>query len=98
MQRDSLVALSLIPKHWPFKLTSANGRPYIQAKHRGELKSFSAEEVSSMVLLKMKEVAESYLGDTVKDVVVTVPVYFNNAQREATKDAARLAGLNVCLL
>ena len=51
-----------------------------------------------MVLLKMKEVAESYLGDTVKDVVVTVPAYFNNAQREATKDAARLAGLNVCLL
>jgi heat shock protein 1/8 len=82
-------------KHWPFKIVSSSGRPYIQAKHRGELKTFSAEEISSMVLLKMKETAESFLGAQVKDVVVTVPAYFNNAQREATKDAAKLAGLNV---
>ena len=61
----------------------------------GEIKVFSPEEISAMILLKMKEIAESYLAKKIKDAVVTVPAYFNNAQRLATKDAGVIAGLNV---
>ena len=67
----------------------------IQANYKTELKTFSPEEISSMVLIKMKEVAESYLGHDVKDAVVTVPAYFNDSQRQATKDAGAIAGLNI---
>merc|ERR1719333_860103 len=67
----------------------------IVVKHKGEMKKFQAEEISSMVLTKMKEIAETYLGNRVKDAVVTVPAYFNDAQRQATKDAGTIAGLNV---
>jgi len=67
----------------------------IAVKYMGEEKKFQAEEISSMVLLKQKEIAETYLGKKVKDAVVTVPAYFNDSQRQATKDAGTIAGLNV---
>ncbi|CAG0891036.1 unnamed protein product [Darwinula stevensoni] len=82
-------------KHWPFTVVNDNGKPKIQVSYKGEMKTFSPEEISSMVLTKMKETAEEYLGKTVTDAVVTVPAYFNNSQRQATKDAGRIAGLNV---
>ena len=67
----------------------------IQVEYKGETKTFSPEEISSMILGKMKETAEGFLGTTVKDAVVTVPAYFNDSQRQATKDAGTIAGLNV---
>merc|ERR1712167_513059 len=83
-------------KHWPFKVTSGvGGKPTIHVQYRGEEKTFAAEEISSMVLIKMKEIAEAYLGKEIKNAVVTVPAYFNDAQRQATKDAGTIAGLNV---
>jgi len=82
-------------KHWPFKIKEVDGRPKIQADYKGESKAFAPEEVSSMVLVKMKETAESYIGQKVTDAVITVPAYFNDAQRQATKDAGAIAGLNV---
>ncbi|CAH8293738.1 unnamed protein product [Schistosoma turkestanicum] len=82
-------------KHWPFEVTQVGGKPKICVTYKGEKKMFAAEEVSSMVLVKMKEVAESYLGKTVSDAVITVPAYFNDSQRQATKDAGAIAGLNV---
>ena len=83
-------------KHWPFKLVSGpDSKPVMQVTYKGESKTFSAEEISSMVLLKMKQIAEAYLGKEVKNAVVTVPAYFNDSQRQATKDAGTIAGLNV---
>ncbi|CAI9736042.1 Hypothetical predicted protein [Octopus vulgaris] len=83
-------------KYWPFRVVNTNGnKAHVQVEYKGEQKQFSAEEISSMVLSKMKETAESYLGCKVKDAVVTVPAYFNDSQRQATKDAASIAGLNV---
>merc|ERR1711935_568686 len=83
-------------KLWPFKVVSGEGeKPLIQVKHKGEMKKFQAEEISSMVLTKMKEIAESYLGKKVANAVVTVPAYFNDAQRQATKDAGTISGLAV---
>lgn len=82
-------------KHWPFKVLSDGGKPKIQVEYKGERKTFAPEEISSMVLIKMKEIAEAYLGTTVRDAVVTVPAYFNDSQRQATKDAGAIAGLNV---
>jgi len=82
-------------KHWSFNVISDGGKPKVQVEYKGEEKVFSPEEISSMVLQKMKEIAESYLGTTVTDAVVTVPAYFNDAQRQATKDAGSIAGLNV---
>ncbi|KAL1675707.1 heat shock protein HSS1 [Schizophyllum commune] len=82
-------------KHFPFKIIDKAGKPYIQVQYRGETKEFSPEEISSMVLGKMREVAESYLGTTINNAVVTVPAYFNDSQRQATKDAGTIAGLNV---
>jgi L1 cell adhesion molecule like protein len=82
-------------KHWPFKVINENGKPKIQIEYKNETKSFTPEEISSMVLTKMKEIAEAYLGKKVKDAVVTVPAYFNDSQRQATKDAGVIAGLNV---
>merc|ERR1719235_693158 len=70
-------------------------KPMIEGEYKAEKKQFSAEEVSSMILVKMKEIAESYLGKTVKNAVVTVPAYFNDSQRQAPKDAGAIAGLNV---
>ena len=82
-------------KHFPFKVIDKNNKPLIQATYKGELKDFQPEEISSMVLIKMKETAESYLGTTVDSAVITVPAYFNDAQRQSTKDAGAIAGLNV---
>lgn len=80
----------------PYKIVNKDGKPYIQVKIRdGEIKVFSPEEISAMILVKMKETAEAYLGKKIKDAVVTVPAYFNDAQRQATKDAGVIAGLNV---
>nr|QJI10542.1 heat shock 70 kDa protein-2 [Neoseiulus barkeri] len=82
-------------KHWSFKVANDAGRPKIQVEFKGERKSFYPEEISSMVLTKMRETAEAYLGQPVKDAVITVPAYFNDSQRQATKDAGVIAGLNV---
>ncbi|KAJ9706283.1 hypothetical protein PVL29_001687 [Vitis rotundifolia] len=80
----------------PYKIVNKDGKPYIQVKIKdGETKVFSPEEISAMVLTKMKETAEAFLGKKIKDAVVTVPAYFNDAQRQATKDAGVIAGLNV---
>ena len=82
-------------KHWPFTVTNVAGKPKLQVDYKTEEKCFTPEEISSMVLTKMKETAESYLGHEVKDAVVTVPAYFNDSQRQATKDAGVIAGINV---
>merc|ERR1712088_773493 len=83
-------------KHWPFNVVEdVDGKPKIRVEYKGENKTFTPEEISSMVLTKMKDTAEAYLGTTIKDVVVTVPAYFNDTQRHATKDAGTIAGLNV---
>merc|ERR1712029_486612 len=83
-------------KHWSFKVVPDTGdKPLIQVEYRGETKKFTPEEISSMVLLKMKETAEAFLGGDVTQAVVTVPAYFNDSQRQATKDAGAIAGLNV---
>ncbi|KAG5177433.1 heat shock protein 70 [Tribonema minus] len=83
-------------KHWPFTVTEGpGGKPLIKVQFKGEEKTFAPEEISSMVLLKMKEIAEAYLGKEVKNAVITVPAYFNDSQRQATKDAGAISGLNV---
>lgn len=82
-------------KHWPFDVINDGGKPKIQVEHKGETKTFFPEEISSMVLSKMKEISEAYLGKPVVNAVVTVPAYFNDSQRQATKDAGTIAGLNV---
>jgi len=82
-------------KHWPFEVVSEGGKPKLKVDYKGESKSFFPEEISSMVLVKMKETAQAYLGKTVTDAVVTVPAYFNDSQRQATKDAGTISGLNV---
>merc|ERR1712048_72072 len=82
-------------KHWPFSVISKNGKPYLKVEYKGQTKEFLPEEVSSMVLTKMKETAENYLGKEVKHAVVTVPAYFNDAQRQSTKDAGTISGMNV---
>nr|UUA80580.1 heat shock proteins 68b [Arma chinensis] len=82
-------------RHWPFKVINDNSKPKIRVQYKGESKKFAPEEVSSMVLTKMKEIAEAYLGKKVRDAVITVPAYFNDSQRQATKDAGAIAGLNV---
>ena len=82
-------------KHWPFKVIDRDTKPIIQIEFKGETKTFTPEEISSMVLLKMKQTAEAFLNETVSNAVVTVPAYFNDSQRQATKDAGAIAGLNV---
>jgi len=91
---DELVQSDI--KHFPYKvIPNKDGKPAIMVNYKGEDKVFQPEEISSMVLIKMKEIAEAYLGSTVTDAVITVPAYFNDAQRQATKDAGIIAGLNV---
>lgn len=82
-------------KLWPFKVIQQNGKPIFQCQYKNKTETFKPEEISSMVITKMKETAEAYLGKTVKDAVITCPAYFNDAQRQATKDAGVIAGLNV---
>ena len=90
---DSTVQADM--KHWPFTVVNNGGKPKLQVDHKNEKKQFTPEEISAMVLIKMKETAEAYLGQIVKDAVVTVPAYFNDSQRQATKDAGIIAGLNI---
>ncbi|KAB0796645.1 hypothetical protein PPYR_10706, partial [Photinus pyralis] len=80
---------------WPFKVINESGKPKIKVTYKGEVKTFFPEEISSMVLSKMKEIVESYLGTKISTAVVTVPAYFNDSQRQATKDAGTIAGLDV---
>ena len=82
-------------KHFPFKVVNKDGKPHVKVEVNDSPKVFTPEEVSAMILGKMKEIAEGYLGRTVTNAVVTVPAYFNDAQRQATKDAGTIAGLNV---
>ncbi|KAM7508179.1 hypothetical protein LguiA_018632 [Lonicera macranthoides] len=83
-------------KLWPFKVIAGTGnKPVIVVNYKGEEKQFSPEEISALVLEKMKETAEAFIGSTVKNAVVTVPAYFNDSQRQGTKDAGAIAGLNV---
>ncbi|CAF2543329.1 unnamed protein product [Rotaria sp. Silwood2] len=82
-------------KHWPFQVINHNGKPKIQVEYKNETKLFTPEEISSMVLTKMKDTAEAFLGKTISKAVVTVPAYFNDSQRQATKDAGIIAGLDI---
>jgi L1 cell adhesion molecule like protein len=83
-------------KHYPFKVLCGQlGKPVIEVEYKGETKTFQPEEISAMVLTKMRQIAESYVGQPIKNAVVTVPAYFNDAQRQATKDAGTIAGLNI---
>merc|ERR1712063_64996 len=91
---DSVVQADM--KHWPFKVVPKDGdKPHVQVQYMGETKTFSPEEISAMFLQKMKDTAEAYIGSKVDSAVVTVPAYFNDSQRQATKDAGTIAGLNV---
>jgi len=82
-------------KHWPFEVVNDESKPKIQVEYKGDKKTFFPEEISSMVLNKMKETAEAYLGKSISHAVITVPAYFNDSQRQATKDAGTISGLNV---
>lgn len=83
-------------KLWPFNVIAGkDDKPLIEVEYKGETKTFTAEEISSAVIVKMKDIAEAYLGHPVKKAVITVPAYFNDAQRQATKDAGLIAGLDV---
>lgn len=82
-------------KHYSYNVINKNNKPIIDVEYKNERKQFTPEEISSMILYKMKEVSEAFLGETIKDAVITVPAYFNDAQRQATKDAGAIAGLNV---
>ncbi|KAJ2587176.1 Heat shock protein ssb1 [Coemansia sp. RSA 1722] len=82
-------------QNWPFKVVEKDEQPYIEVQFQGEAKTYSPQEISAMVLVKMKEVAEAKLGKTVKKAVITVPAYFNDAQRNATKDAGTISGMEV---
>ncbi len=83
-------------KYLPYDIIDKEGRPYISVPNvNGETKKYAPEEISAMVLVKMKEIAESYTGKKIKNAIVTVPAYFDNSQRQATKDAGIIAGLNV---
>ncbi|XP_044063609.1 heat shock cognate 71 kDa protein-like [Siniperca chuatsi] len=82
-------------KYWPFKVVNDSSKPKVEVEYKGEIKNFYPEEISSMVLTKMKEISEAYLGKPVTNAVITVPAYFNDSQRQATKDAGTIAGLNV---
>jgi L1 cell adhesion molecule like protein len=82
-------------KHFPFSVIEKNKKPVIEVVFKNEKKTYYPEEISSMVLIKMKEIAESYIGEDVTEAVITVPAYFNDSQRQATKDAGAIAGLNV---
>jgi len=91
--KDTVVQQDM--KLWPFQVIADGNKPVVQVDHMGETKKLSAEEVSAMVLTKMKQTAEAYLGEEVSNAVITVPAYFNDQQRQATKDAGAIAGLNV---
>lgn len=82
-------------KTWPYKVVDSDGKPKFEVDYMGERKQFYPEEISAMVLEKMKEIASAFTDEEIKDAVVTVPAYFNDSQRQATKDAGAIAGLNI---
>lgn len=82
-------------KHWPFKVININNKPHFEVEYENKTKNLSPEQISSMVLNKMRQIASTYLGQDVTEAVITVPAYFNDAQRQATKDAGQIAGLKV---
>jgi L1 cell adhesion molecule like protein len=82
-------------KNWPFSVVDKGGKPFIQVQYKGDTKDFRPEELSAMILVKMKEIAEGFLNETVTKACITVPAYFSDAQRQATKDAGNIAGLDV---
>jgi heat shock protein 1/8 len=84
-----------VVKHLSYNVIDKDNKPFIEVDYKGETKVFSPEEIGAMILGKMKEIAEAFLGETVTDAVITVPAYFNDSQRQATKDAGLIAGLNV---
>ena len=79
----------------PYNIVNKEGKPYVEVEIKGEKKTYSPEEISAMILVKMKQIAEGYLGREVKHAVITVPAYFNDSQRQSTKDAGTISGLNV---
>jgi heat shock protein 5 len=87
--------VQLDKKLLPYNIINKDGKPYIEVEIKGEKKAFAPEEISAMILIKMKQIAENYLGKEVKNAVITVPAYFNDSQRQSTKDAGMIAGLNV---
>jgi L1 cell adhesion molecule like protein len=91
---ESIVQQDML--HWPFKVVKGDAdKPMIEVEFKGEKKRFAPEEISAMVLAYMKDISEAYIGKTVKNAVITVPAYFNDGQRQATKDAGAISGLNV---
>jgi L1 cell adhesion molecule like protein len=88
---DSIVQSDM--KHWPFKVINRFEKPIIKIEYKKQIKFFTPEQISSMILTKMKQIAEDYLGEKVSQAVITVPALFNHSQRQATKDAATIAGL-----
>jgi molecular chaperone DnaK (HSP70) len=82
-------------KHWPFKVINDNGRPKFEVQYKGETKTYFPEEISAMVISYMKGCVETYLNEKMTDVIITVPAYFNDSQRQSTKDSGTIAGLNV---
>lgn len=82
-------------KKWPFKIKKKSEKPIFHVKYKNELKKYTPEQISSMILSKMKNVAEDYIGEKIVNAVVTVPAYFNDSQRKATQDAGEIAGLNI---
>ena len=85
--------------HWPFKVVDDGGKPMIKVEYKNEVTTFLPEEILSMVLSKLRKSAKSYLGASARDAVITIPAYFNDSQRQATKDAGTIAGLNVlCII
>uniref|UniRef100_A0A8C6PSH7 Uncharacterized protein n=1 Tax=Nothobranchius furzeri TaxID=105023 RepID=A0A8C6PSH7_NOTFU len=87
--------VAMNPTNTNFDVISDNRKPKVQVEYKGEMKVFCPEEISSMVLVKMKEIAEAYLGQRVSNVIITVPAYFNDSQRQATKDDGVISGLNI---
>lgn len=87
--------VQLDKKLLPYEIVNKDGKPYVQVNVKGTNKQYSPEEISAMILIKMKGIAEKYLGTEVKNAVITVPAYFNDSQRQSTKDAGVIAGLNV---
>lgn len=82
-------------KNFAYNVVDKDDKPLIKVEYKNEFKTFAPEEISAMVISKLKETAEAFLGETVTDAVITVPAYFNDSQRQATKDAGTIAGLNV---
>ncbi len=94
-RKNNDIEVQMDKKLLPYDIIDKDGKPYIQVETKGQKKLFSPEEISSMILTKMKTVAENFLGKKIKNAVITVPAYFNDSQRQSTKDAGTIAGLNV---